>query len=61
MQELEICVSGATEGSLPQVMVTKGGSQTEAPPDNVVVILFLLTNFLTERKQNWRQTNIQPI
>jgi len=61
MQEPEICVSGATEGSLAQVMVTKGGSEAEAPPDNLVVILFLLTNFLTERRHKWKQTNTQPI
>ena len=61
MQELEICVFGAAEGSLPQVMVPEGGSEAEAPIDNLMVILFLLANLLIERRHKWKQTNIQPI
>ena len=61
MQELEICVFGVAEGFLPQVMVPEGGSEVEAPADNLVVILFLLANLLAERRHKWKQTNIQPI
>jgi len=46
IQELEICVLGAVEGSLPQVMVLEGGSETETPADNLLVIRFLLANLL---------------
>ena len=61
MQELEICVFGAAEGSLPQVMVREGGSEAKAPADNLMVILFLLANPLAERRHKWKKTNIQPI
>ena len=46
IQELEICVFGATEGSLPQVIVPEGRSEAETPADNLMVILFLLANLL---------------
>jgi len=61
MQELEICVFRAAEGSLPQVMVLEGGIEVKAPANNLVVVLFLLANLLTERRHKWKQTNIQPI
>jgi len=61
MQELEIYVFGAAEGSLPQVMVPEGGSEAEAPVENLMVILFLLVNLITKRRYKWKQTNIQPL
>jgi len=47
IQELEICVFGAAEGSLPQVMVPEGGSEAKNPAENLVVIFFL-TYYLKE-------------
>ena len=61
MQELEICVFGAIEGSLPQVMVPEGGSEAETPANNLVVVLFILANLLLETRHKWKQTIIQPI
>ena len=61
MQELEIYVFGVVEGSLPQVMVQKGGSEAETPTNNLMVILFLLANLLLERSHKWKQTITQPI
>ena len=60
MQELEICVFGVAEGSLPQVMVPEGGSEAETA-DNLMVILFLLANLLLERRHKWKQTITQPL
>ena len=40
MQELEICVFGVAEGSLPQVMVPEGGGEAETPVDDLMVIFF---------------------
>ena len=61
IQELEIYVFGAIEGSLPQVMVPEGGSEAKTPANNLVVILFLLANLLLERRHKWKQTITQPI
>jgi len=61
MQELEICVFGAVEGSLPQVMVSEGGGEAETPVENIMVILFLLAYLLLERGHKWKQTITQPI
>lgn len=61
IQELEICVFGAIEGSLPQVMVPEGGREAETPADNLVLILFLLANLLLERRHKWKQNITQPI
>ena len=61
IQELEICVFGAAEGSLPQVIVPEGGSEAETPTDNLVVILFLLDNLLLEIRNKWKQTITQTI
>ena len=61
VQELEICVFGVSEGSLPQVMVPEGDSEAETPVDNLVVIIFLLANLLFERRHKWKQTITQPI
>ena len=61
MQEPETCVFGVAEGSLPQVMVPKGGSEADTPAENLVVILFLLANLLLERRHKWKQTITQPI
>ena len=38
MRELKTCVFGVAEGSLPQVMVLKGGGEAETPADNLMVI-----------------------
>ena len=54
VQELEIYVFGAAKGSLPQVMVTEGGSEAETPFENLVVIIFLLANLLLERRNKWK-------
>ena len=61
MQELEICVCGAVEGSLPQVMVPEGGIEAETPSNNLLVILFLLANLLFAIRHKWKQTITQPI
>jgi len=61
IQELEICVFGVAEGSLPQVMVPEEGSEAETPANKLVVILFLLANLLLERRQKWKQNITQPI
>ena len=61
MQEREIYVFGATKGSLPQVMVPKGGSEVESPTDNLVVILFLVANLLLEVSHKWKKIITQPI
>lgn len=60
-QELEIYVFGATEGSLPQVMVPERGSEVETPTKKLMVILFILANLLLERRHKWKQTIKQPI
>ena len=61
MQEIEICVFGIAEGSLPQVMVPEGGSEVKTPIENLMVIFFLLSNLLIEIRHKWKQNNIQPI
>ena len=45
MQELEICVFGVVEGSLPQVMVLEGEGEAETPTDNLMVIFFSLLTY----------------
>ena len=45
MQEIEICVFGVAEGSLPQVMVPEGGGEAETPADNLMVIFFSLLTY----------------
>ena len=51
MQELEICVFGTAEGSLPQVMVLEGGSEAETPANTLMVIFFLLANLYWKKAQ----------
>jgi len=38
MRELEICVFGVAEGSLPRVIVPEGGGEAETPTDNLMAI-----------------------
>ena len=59
MQELEIFVFGVAEGSLTLVVVPEGGSEVEAPADNLVVILFLPANLLTKTRHKWKKNNVQ--
>ena len=40
MQELENCVFGVAEGSLPQLMVLDGGGEAETPAENLLVMFF---------------------
>ena len=61
MRELETYAFGVAEGSLPQVMVPKGGSEVKTPAENLVLILFLLTNLLLERRHKWKKIITQPI
>jgi len=40
MRELETCVFGVAEGSLPQVMVPEGGDEAETLAHNLMAIFF---------------------
>jgi len=42
MKELEIYVFGVAEGSLPQVMVLKGGGEAKISAEKLMVIFFSL-------------------
>jgi len=39
-------------------MVPEGGSEAETPVEKLMVILFLLSNMLIERRHIWKKTNI---